>query len=74
MHDRLTFLHFLFFDASIVNMAEARITNMEYETTRIIGVTKVDRRRSLANVYNKYVHMLPYEIPNKKKSNFRMFM
>ena len=72
MKDRLTFLHFLYFDTSIVNMAEARVTNMEYETTRIIGLTKNDRRKSLAVIYNKFVHMLPLEIPNKKKSNFTM--
>jgi len=72
MHNRLTFLHFLYIHSAINSIADARVTNMEYDTTRIIGLTKNDRKETLTAIYNKYVNLLPLETPNKKKSTFTM--
>jgi len=72
MKDRLTFLHFLFIDTSIKELADYRVVNMENEYSRIIGATAKDRKESLTFIYNKYVGILPLEKPNKMKSNFTM--
>ena len=72
MHNRITFLHFLYIHSAIDSIADARVTNMEYDTTRIIGFSKRDRKEVLTAIYNKYVNLLPLETPKKKKSNFTM--
>ena len=72
MKNRLTFLHFLYQDSAIGDIAEARVSNNEYKTTRIIGATDKERKKILTFIYNKYCNILPYEIPIKKKSTFFM--
>ena len=71
-HSRITFLHFLYIHSAIDSLADARVANMEYDTTRIIGFSKNDRKTVLTAMYNKYVNLLPLETPKKKKSTFTM--
>ncbi len=71
-YNRLTFLHFLYEISAIDSIADARITNMEYDTTRIIGFSKKERKEVLTAIYNEYVNLLPIETPKKKKSTFTM--
>lgn len=71
MKDRLVFLHFIFINSEIDRVSEVRILNQEYETTRLIGSTPMERKMTLTNIYRKMANKLPKESsPEKKHSTF----
>ena len=60
--DRITFLYFLFNETKIKSIVEARVSNSQYDTTKIIGETKSERKMILSAIYNKYIKILPHNV------------
>ena len=73
MEDRLTFLHFLFIEASYTSVTETSVNKVYNELNKTLGETKNQRRMLLSAIHNKYVKCLPdVRMKPKKKSNFSM--
>ena len=67
MNSRITFLHYLFIDAELEEVSNAR----SFNSTDVIGSSPKDRKMTLEFIYIKYANKIPKE-RNKKKQSFAM--
>ena len=72
MNNRITFLHFLYSKTKLGEIVSARVSNMKYDMSRIIGSGKDERRQILEAIYEQNVKSIPKELHKKKKSSFSM--
>ena len=67
MNSRITFLHYLFIDAELEEVSNAR----SFNSTDVIGSTPKDRITTLEFINIKYANKFP---SNRKKKHFNMNM